>query len=154
MLIATLLGIGIVLILIEVLFVPGTTIVGIAGGLCAAIGIYLTYRAHGPLWGTGVLLGAALVAGVAFYYGFRSESWQRFALQDRLLGRTNDQSERLLKPGEVGETLSALRPYGKAEFPAGTFEVFSQDGFVPESSKVRILRIDNNRVTVETIKPT
>ena len=70
--------IGLVLIYLELLFVPGTTILGLIGlGLCV-VGIYLTYDAHGPSTGNWVLVGTALVSLIGLVFSFRAKSWNRF----------------------------------------------------------------------------
>ncbi len=48
------LGIG--LVVIEVVFVPGTTVVGIAGFICTGFGIYLGYDYFGNVTGSILLV--------------------------------------------------------------------------------------------------
>ncbi|WP_299818749.1 NfeD family protein [uncultured Pontibacter sp.] len=149
-----LIGIGLLLIVVELIFVPGTTIVGILGFVLTCIGIWIGYAALGNSTGHAILATTVLIAAVAFVYSFRSDSWTRFALKDRHSSRVNDEFQHTLAVGEMGKTVSALRPQGTALFAERHHEVQTNGEFLPPDTPVRIIKLTNNKITVEEYKLT
>ena len=145
---------GIGLLVIEVIFVPGTTIVGIAGFICMACAVYLGYGYFGTSTGTIILVASLVGTTGALFYAFKSESWDRFSLKGEMTGRFNDDFRMTLTVGEEGETISSLRPSGKALFHDREVEVRSEGGFLGPNQKIKIKRIDSNKIIVEPINQT
>ena len=143
--------IGLVLIIVELIFVPGTTVIGILGFALAAVGIWIGYVALGTNTGHIILAAAVLVAGVTFFYSFRSDAWSRFALNEQNKGRMNEENQQDLEVGEIGVTVSALRPQGTAIFKERHHEVQTNGEFVNSNAQVRIIKINHNTVIVEEI---
>ncbi|MEQ9230940.1 MAG: hypothetical protein RIF46_09655, partial [Cyclobacteriaceae bacterium] len=63
---------GLVLIIVEIIFVPGTTVVGIAGFLSMGFGIYKAYEVFGNTVGTLTLIGSLIVSALFIYISFRN----------------------------------------------------------------------------------
>lgn len=143
--------IGLVLIIVELIFVPGVTIVGILGFILAAVGIWISYAALGTNTGHLVLAATVLSGGLALFYSFRSDAWSRFALKDSNKSRVNEDNPHLLEVGEEGTTVSALRPQGTAIFQGRRHEVQTVGTFLPPNTPVRIIKIVANKITVEAI---
>jgi membrane-bound ClpP family serine protease len=142
--------VGLVLLLIEILFVPGTTIVGIIGFLVLAIGVGLSFKYFGREMGWMILGTTSVLAGVTLYVSFKSNLWARFALKSTNTGRVNEDPEGIAV-GEEGVALSALRPIGKAEIGKRTFEVKTQGAYVETGKRIRIIQILSNQIIVEPI---
>jgi len=137
------------LIVVEIIFIPGTSLFGLAGFILAIIGFWIGFSSMGKVAGFSVVAGFLVVAGVTIYYSFKKRAWERFALNTKIAGRVNDERRFLLQVGETGHTLSALRPAGKAEFGNHVVEVHTLGNFVDEGRPVRVIRIDHNKVFVE-----
>jgi membrane-bound ClpP family serine protease len=146
-----LIAIGLVLIVVELIFVPGTTIIGILGFVLVAIGIWIGYAALGTNTGHIILAAAVLVGVIAFFLSFRSDVWTHFALNERNEGRMNEENQQDLEVGEIGITVSALRPQGNAIFKERHHEVQTNGEFVNSNAQVRIIKIIHNTVIVEEI---
>jgi membrane-bound ClpP family serine protease len=146
-----LIGIGLVLIIVELIFVPGVTIVGILGFILVAVGIWISYAALGTETGHIVLAVSVLTGGLALFYSFRSDAWSRFALKDTISSRVNEESPHLLEVGEEGKTISALRPQGTALFKERHHEVQTNGQFLPPNTAIRIIKIVSNKIIVEEI---
>jgi membrane-bound ClpP family serine protease len=146
-----LIGIGLVLIIVELIFVPGVTIVGILGFILVAVGIWISYAALGTETGHIVLAVSVLTGGLALFYSFRSDAWSRFALKDTISSRVNEESPHLLEVGEEGKTISALRPQGTALFKERHHEVQTNGQFLAPNTAIRIIKIVSNKIIVEEI---
>ncbi|NVJ85699.1 MAG: NfeD family protein [Algoriphagus sp.] len=149
LILASLLGIGLVLLLAEVMFIPGTTVVGVFGLAISLAGIayaFFTFSSELAWWITS---GAVVLNLAAIIYGFRSGVWEKFSLKSSLKGGTYDDRVAGLQVGMMGKAISDIKPYGKAMFEGGIYEVKSESGFIQVDSEVTIMRIENNRVLVK-----
>lgn len=143
---------GLGLVIIEIIFIPGTTFVGIGGLAFAGIGVYLSYEYFGSATGTTVLILFAGFSLVIFVVSIRSGVWKRFALKKAIKSKVNEGLALELQVGERGKALSALRPVGKAEFEEGVFEVSTIGNYVEVGQIIQVIKIDINKIFVEPIK--
>ncbi|MEJ2004375.1 MAG: NfeD family protein [Cyclobacteriaceae bacterium] len=143
--------VGLGLLLVEVIFVPGTTFVGIAGAVSAIIGIYLSFDYFGANVGWWMLLVTALLFGAAIYFGFRGQTWDRFSLKSSIKSKFNEGLTTGLQVAQRGKALSSLRPSGNAEFDSRTFEVRTHGDYIDSGTEVEIIKIDGNIIYVKPI---
>lgn len=143
---------GVFLLFVEVIFVPGTTFVGLIGVLLATAGIWIAYATLGASNGHIVLALTILSSALLVFYSFRRKSWNRFALKDTIDGHVNAKPE-LLMEGLTGKAVSALRPSGTANFEEGHYEVHTRGEYLSAGTPIRIVRIINHKITVEKIQP-
>lgn len=148
-LLVSLLVIGLVLVLTEILFVPGTTLVGLLGFLVTIGGVYYAFITFGSEVGWLVLGISILINLAVIIYGFRSGVWTRFALKETMSSRTFDNRLLGLEIGMKGLTISDLKPFGKAEFGDRIFEVKSESGFISVGSNVIITKLEDNKIIVK-----
>jgi membrane-bound ClpP family serine protease len=146
-----LIGIGLALIIVELIFVPGTTIVGILGFLLTAVGIWIAYAALGPDTGHIILGATVLIAVVAFFYSFRTDAWSRFALTETIDSRVNEEYVHGLALGETGLTVSALRPQGTAIFNGHHHEVQTKGEFLSPNTTIQIIKLSQHKIIVEEV---
>ncbi|PRY10997.1 hypothetical protein CLV24_112124 [Pontibacter ummariensis] len=144
-----LIGIGLLLIVVELVFVPGTTVVGILGFVLTAIGIWIGYAALGTEVGHIILAATVVTGAAAFIYSFQSDSWNYFALKDQNRSHVNEEHQHALEVGAVGKTVSALRPQGTAIFADRHHEVQTNGEFVSPNRPVRIIKLNQNKIIVE-----
>jgi membrane-bound ClpP family serine protease len=149
--IISLLVLGLVLLIVEVVFIPGTTVVGLLGIALSVAGVLLAYQNFGKTVGFYVMLATLIATGIGLYLSFKSGAWRRFANKSAIESRVNEGSITHLKVGDTGETLSALRPFGKAEFGSSIVEVRSAGNYAEPKSKVRIVQIEAHQIIVEII---
>jgi len=140
---------GEVLIVAEIIFVPGTTLVGVLGFIFLIVGIGLGFHYFGSQIGWITTGGAVAASGLVLYYSFKANVWGRFALKSSILSKVNEGELEGLVPGQEGIALSALRPVGKAEVGGRTFEVKTLGGYVTTGTKIRIIQILSNQIIVE-----
>lgn len=142
---------GIVLLVIEIIFIPGTTIFGLLGFISAAIGIYISFQQLGTQIGLAIFVGFSGLALVAIYFSLKADIWKRFALRTSINSRVNDEHKILLLIGDQGKAISALRPSGKAEFENTEVEVHTRGTFVDAGCLIKVVAVDNNQVVVEPV---
>ncbi len=149
LILSSLLIIGLILLLIEVLFVPGTTVIGIFGLVVSLAGVvyaFSSFDSETAFWIVGI---AAILNLVAVWYGFSSGVWNRFSLKSSMKGGAFDGRTLGLTIGMIGKATSDIKPIGKAEFGDMTYEVKSEDGFIEVGKTVSIVKIENNKILVK-----
>ncbi len=146
-----LLLLGILLILLEILFVPGTTIVGVGGVILLGIGIYLAYDFLGTTAGHLSLASSIVVVFLSLIVLLKGKTWQRMALDTNVEGKGVEQLEKLVTVGERGKTISRLNPVGKALFGEKILEVTTSEGFIAENETIEVVKLDQNRIKVKTV---
>ncbi|MEO9965265.1 MAG: NfeD family protein [Reichenbachiella sp.] len=151
-LIAFLIISGIGLIIAEIIFVPGTTFVGILGFAIGAFGVYRSYELYGTSVGHIVLTATLISMGIAVVLSFKSGAWKKFALKGSIDAIVNKDLTSGLTVSMKGMTVSSLKPVGKAEFDNKEFEVTSLGHFIEENQAIKIVKLERNKIFVEPIK--
>ena len=149
--IALLLLFGLLFLAVEVIFIPGTTVVGLVGFCLLIAGIWFSYRDLGTNTGHVLLTSSAVVVALLVYLGLRPKNLNRMALTNVNHARVQDVRHPDVMPGTTGRTLSALRPAGTALFDDDRREVTTRGEFVAAGSEVRVLAIEHNRIVVERV---
>lgn len=147
----SLLIIGLALVIVEVVFVPGTTVIGIIGVIFAGTGIIFSFRHYGNETGSYMLLGSAVVTAIALYYSFRTNAWSRFANKSAIDSKVNEGLTASVAVGDEGVALSTLKPIGNAQFKGGQFEVKSLGDYVDVGTKVTVVHIQGNQIIVKPL---
>ena len=152
--IVLLLLVGIVLIVMELIFIPGTTVFGIAGLLLTIVGIVISFVAFGSSVGLWVLIGAFAALGIILYFSLRSDAWNKLSLKQSHQSRVNEGVKSNVWKGDVGIALSALRPYGRVEFEETVVEVSTLGPYVDAGMKVQVVDVLPNKILVEALEQT
>lgn len=142
---------GVALIIVEIIFVPGTTVVGILGLLIGLYGVYRSYELYGAETGHWVLAGSMTLGLIATILSFKSGAWNKFSNKSVMKTPVNEGLTAGLEIGKEGLSISSLKPIGKAEFDNKTYEVTSLGHFVEENKAVRIIKVERNKIFVEPI---
>ncbi len=142
---------GIVLLWVEFLVVPGITVAGIGGVLLIVTGIYLSYSLHGSSAGNYVLFGSALFMFTSVYFSLKSRTWRRTMLESKLEGRVNTFDVGIVKPGDTGKTVTRLGPIGRVEINGVFYEAKSTDSIIDSETDITVVKVLSDKLIV---KPT
>jgi membrane-bound ClpP family serine protease len=110
-LIIGLIVIGIILLVLEIIVLPGM-IAGIVGGIFLLVAIFWMYSSEGTIAGHITLVATFIATFLAIYGSLKSRAWKRYGLNETNDGRVNDVGALNISEGDEGRTLSALRPSG------------------------------------------
>ncbi len=147
--VGSLIVIGLLLLVVEILFVPGTTLVGLLGFILVIVGTSLSFSWFGNRIGWMTVGASGVLSAIAVYLSFRSKLWFRFALRSTSEGTATEVVSGKVVVGEQGKALSSLRPVGKAEFASGVFEVKTSGTYAEAGSIVSVVRVEDNQIIVE-----
>lgn len=148
-LIAALIIIGLLFLVLEILVVPGTTVVGIFGLVLMGVGIWEAYHIYGATTGHLVVAGSLVITVIAIALSLRSKTWKRAMLSTEIKGKTNLINQEKVKPGDTGKAVSRLVPIGKALINDEYFEVRSMGQYVDQGTEIEVIKIDNNKIFVK-----
>lgn len=141
---------AIALILIEILIIPGVGITGISGLVLMAGAIVIAYNID-PMTGH-ITLAATIIASIGLIFlSIRSKTWEKMSQNDEIKGRVDQHTEKV-KVGEQGIAISRLNPIGNVEFKDERFEASSIGEFIDAGSRIEIINIEGNKITVKPTK--
>ena len=149
-LIIFLLLLGDILVLTELLFIPGTIFTGLLG-LGSIVGsCYLAYTNISPTVSIIIFLVNIALLVVATLLLLRAKTWKKLSLETKIESRIDDKpEEKGLSIGQEGESYTRLAPMGKAEFDGTTIEVTSEEGIISPKEKVVISKIEDHKIFVK-----
>ncbi|MFO8068128.1 MAG: NfeD family protein [Bacteroidales bacterium] len=147
--ILSLIVIGLVFILLELLVVPGTTVVGFIGFAMVAGGVYLSYSEYGSFYGTITLLSTAVFSVVMVALSIRSGTWKRIMLVSEINSKVNELESDKVKVGDEGNTVTRLNPVGKAIINDEYYEVVSKDNLIGENQEIVVTKVVGNKIIVK-----
>lgn len=143
-LIISLLLVGIILLVVELLFLPGISIAGIGAFICLGASVFFAYIQFGMLAGTLTLTAAILLSILAVIVSLRANTWKRLSLNTTVDGvSTPLPTELNISIGQQGVTLTRLAPMGKVSFKGEIIEAKSIDRFIDPKQNVEVIGFDN-----------
>ena len=139
-LIITLVIVGLLLMGVELLVIPGFGVTGILGIISFVGSGYLTFVKFG------------VTAGVLVVLLLRSKTWKKMTLNTNIEAKVDDVPQsKGVDVGMTGVALTRMAPAGLAEIGDTTLEVFSRDSIIDGGSKVEVVDIIDNKVIVKKI---
>ncbi|MGB9746812.1 MAG: NfeD family protein [Bacteroidales bacterium] len=142
---------GIVLLLIEFLVIPGVTIAGIGGLVLIGTSIYSTYKSYGSTAGNIVLVVTFFLILLATFFALRSKTWRKVMLNTTVDGKASESFDDKLKPGDHGKAVTRLAPMGNAMFGDIITEVKTMGEFVDAGTEVEVVKVHNREIVVKPI---
>jgi membrane-bound ClpP family serine protease len=142
---------GILLLVIEFLIIPGFTVFGIGGFAFIIIGIGSAYYFHGIMAGNITLLGAVMASFITIYYIFKQKTWKKMGLEANINSKNEPFDTGRIHPGDHGKTITRLAPIGKAMVNNVICEAKSTGNFVDENTDIVVLQVLSTQIIVKPI---
>ena len=151
-LIIILIVIGLALMVVEVVVLPGITVAGVGGVILIGSGVYLTYRWFGNTAGTFALIGTGVLFIIFLIYALREKTWDRLSLHSEIDSKVNVVDTNDIKTGDKGMTVSRLAPIGKIMIHGKIMEGKSEFGLIDENREIEVVHVNESTVIVQEIK--
>ncbi len=150
-LIALLIVVGALMLLIELVLLPGVTVAAI--GALASYGgaAWLAYDKFGV---TGLLVVIAIVIVLSIivtWFSLRAKTWQKFALGDKIESKSQESPERKVKVGDRGTALGRLAPMGTVVIDGRNYEAKTTGSYLDQNTEVEVIGFENFNVIVKKI---
>lgn len=142
---------GLILLVLELIAIPGTTIAGLSGLVMIVYGIVRVYAEYGSTWGT-ISLFVSLFIGIGLLiYSLRAKTWRKFALNKSIDGKAFEINKEDFHVGDKGVSITRLAYAGMAEINGQRIEVFTTTSFVDPKTQIEIERIEGSKIFVRPI---
>lgn len=150
-LIITLILVGLVLILAEILVVPGIGVAGVLGLLSLGGSCYYSFYEYGHTVGGIVTAANALLLIVTLIYVLRAKTWRRMSLETNIDAKAVEDDSSYLHVGDKGVAVTRLAPMGTARFGKHVVEVKAIEGIVNPGAVVQVAVIEDRKIYVSTV---
>ena len=153
--------VGLILLILEIFFIPGFGVTGIAGIALVIGSIFFSLFKIGPVFDHHAFqiavmqMAAALIVSVGSIsllvkYLPKSDRFLKLALHDQVSASggfiaSSDFSEII---GKSGESITALRPAGKVMVEDKIYDVVTDGRFVEKNKPIKVISTDKNRIIV------
>jgi len=149
-------AIGILLLLVEILFIPGFGLAGIGGIAAILASIFLTFG--NIVQATYSILIALGVSVIGFFllikYIPSTRTWRKFVLsteQKKELGYTVGTKDLKRLTGKEGIAITPLRPSGIVEVNGKKINALTLGEYVDSNTKIKIISVEGNKIVVEAV---
>ena len=149
--VALLFMVGIALILIEAV-IPGFGICGIMGIILSVAGVILAMGSfeRGLVPTASAMIVGIFATNIMIKRGMKSEFLQKISLNDSLTSTKGylsvDRPD--VSVGDVGYTLTPLKPTGFIFIEGAKLEAISEDGMIEHGEKIVVSKVDGSKVIV------
>lgn len=141
--------VGILMLLLEILVIPGAGVAGIIGFGLMVAGIWVAYTKEGTVAGHYTLVVTLGVNIVGLIFALRSKTWNKAMLHTEIKGKVNIIDTTSIHVGDIGKTVSRCAPMGKAIFDNKFYEVSAYSDFIDEDVDIEIMKISGNKIFIK-----
>ncbi|MFO7722384.1 MAG: NfeD family protein [Bacteroidales bacterium] len=142
---------GLILLVLEVLVIPGVGVVGFFGFALIVFSLYSAFAEHGTTAGVITTIATFFASVLVVWFSLRSKTWKKISLNTDITSRVNIVEENEIHVGDQGITSGRIAPMGKAMFNGKYFEVKSGGAFIDPDKTIQVARIDGNQIYVKEI---
>jgi len=145
-LIIIILILGVVLLALEIVALPGG-VAGFFGVGLICVGVWQSYGRFGNSVGTIILVCAIALCVLMLILFMKAKTWKRFSLEEEVDSKVN-QLEATVKAGARGVTISRLAPTGKALIDGEQMEVHAVNKYIDPDRPIEVVGTEGYRIDV------
>lgn len=149
--IVVLMAIAILLLILELFFLPGVSVAGFASVVFYGVALYYAFSRMGMVVGITALAVAVILTIFIIWYFMRSRTLDKMSLHTNIESTAPTRVNERVQVGDSGVTLSRLNPMGRVLVGDVTVEARSFD-YIDEGVKVRITKVEATTVMVEPVE--
>ena len=140
-----------VMLVVEVVFIPGFGFTGLMGMLSMIGSVLYAFMFLGSAAGWITLLVAVLVCIALFLWALYGNSLDKMALKKNIKSKVNELDMTQFAVGDRGVTRTRLALIGEALIKGEVVEVKSEGGFINEHEEIEIIRISGDSLFVAKV---
>lgn len=137
-----------VMMVLEVVFIPGFGFTGVLGMLSMIGSVFYAFVQLGSVAGWITLLVVVMVCISLFLWALYGNSLDKMALKKNIVSKVNEQDVAMFAVGDRGVTRTRLALIGEALIKDKVVEVKSESGFINENEEIEIVRISGDSLFV------
>ena len=133
--------IGVLLLVAELVLLPGISVAGIGSLLAFGAAIFYAFIQYGVLIGLVTLTAAVLLSVLAVFISLRANTWQRLSLKATIDSTSTP----------TPQQNNILAPMGKVRVGEVTAEAKTIDGYINPRQSVEVIGFENTVVIVRAV---
>lgn len=149
-LIITLILLGLLLVLAEILLIPGVGIAGVLGLLAMGGSCAYAFMEMGNMTGIIVTSVNAVLLVVLIIWVLRAQTWKRLSLETNIDSKAVV-TEVEVSVGDKGRSVTRLAPMGTVRFGDNSLEVTSMEGLIDPGMDVQVVAIEDGKIYVAIV---
>ena len=153
-----LIGLGILLLFVEIILLPGFGAAGVPGILLIALGVGLVWLSSGwetaLMYAGGVVIVTIPIAILGLWLAPRTKFGKSFILEaaEKSADGFQAPSQNLVNlVGKTGQAITPLRPAGAALIDGQRVDVVTGGEFIETDAEVEVIVVESNRVVVRRL---
>ena len=147
--IVSLILLGILFLVAELLLFPGVTLGALLAIACYGGAIWYAFDTMGVTAGVVTVIVVVVVSLISVIFSLRAKTWQRLALKQQIDSTSMPKPESELTVGAVGVTISRLAPMGKVKINGKIYEAKSADVMIDQRQEIEVVDFENFNVIVK-----
>ena len=149
-LIITLILLGLLLVLAEILLIPGVGIAGVLGLLAMGGSCAYAFMEMGNMTGIIVTSVNAVLLVALIIWVLRAQTWKRLSLETNIDYKAVV-PEVEVSVGDKGRSVTRLAPMGTVRFGDNSLEVTSMEGLIDPGMDVQVVAIEDAKIYVSIV---
>jgi membrane-bound ClpP family serine protease len=150
--IVTLIIFALILLVIEILILPGVSIAGVGAVLFFIAAIITAYSTSGSTAAIITFFASLGTSVITTYFSLKSKTWKRMSLETSIDSKANnDVSLSNICVGDTGKTVSRLAPVGNILINNYIVEAQSTGEYVNADIEVKVVRIENSKIIIKPL---
>jgi membrane-bound serine protease (ClpP class) len=149
LLVILLMVVGLVLLALEILVIPGFGLVGILGCGAVLAACTVAWLSLGPGYGLLALAAGVVTTALLFWIFPKTSTGRAMVLKETQRGARAGGGRLAELVGREGKALTPLRPAGSVEIGDRTVDVVTDGVYVGAGAPVRVVKVEGARVVVE-----
>lgn len=151
--ICILLLLAVALVILELFFLPGLSVAGLAAVLFYGGALYYAFAHLGITAGIATLIGAMVITGFLIYYFLHSRMLDKMKLKTEIDSTAPTSITQGINAGDKGVALSRLNPMGTVLIGGCAVEAHSTGKYIEESTPVRVIKVEPTSIVVSPFIP-
>lgn len=152
-LIIAFIAIGVLLLVAELVLLPGLSVAGVAAFISYSVALYLVFKGYGSTAGLITICVIIALSVAASIMSLKAKTWQRFSLKNNIDGTSQQQPQMTgINIGERAIAVTRLAPMGKISINGKSVEAKSPDSYIDPGTEVEVTGFENFSVIVKQIK--
>lgn len=143
---------ALLLLLIELFVIPGSSLAAILSILCLVWAVAYAFINISALAGIITLILAIILGSLMLIAFMRSKTLDKVALTEEVASTVDRTSAEQVQVGDKGFAVTRLALIGNADIHGHIVEVRSASGFLNEKTPIEVIRVSDHEIIVQEIK--
>lgn len=141
---------GLLLVLAEILLIPGVGIAGVLGLLAMGGSCAYAFMEMGNMTGIIVTSVNAVLLVALIIWVLRAQTWKRLSLETNIDSKAVA-PEVEVSVGDKGRSVTRLAPMGTVRFGDNSLEATSMEGLIDPGMDVQVVAIEDAKIYVSIV---